>query len=297
MIPQSIQNFLTELDRLEYVAIKDIPFDVFAPVANGISDAESIESYVIKIEGMLHDFYQVSESLGYQDLRDISNYLKKSILKLNNFRRAEEYLNYVSDYDANAKYMSEPERYEKKLKLSACKLCRNVYNKQFETLDKAANWIKSLLSKLDPNKESDFDPNNLIRVNEKFDFNRIIQRLTNTLQSEKLIHTEFGGSASNFKLIFSKFNPNFTKPEPIKWYSDYDKLSFFMKAISDLGFIDESKNAKVNHYTKGCCWFRDENGNPFVECKDKSTQRYTGRPEKYADFYTKIKGDIEFAKL
>lgn len=50
MIPQSIQNFLTELDRLEYVAIKDIPFDVFAPVANGISDAESIESYVIKID-------------------------------------------------------------------------------------------------------------------------------------------------------------------------------------------------------------------------------------------------------
>jgi hypothetical protein len=296
MIPQSIQNLLTELDRLEYVAIEDIPFDVFAPLANGISDANSIESYTIKIEGMLQDFYEVSETLNYRDLRDISNSLKKSILKLNNFRRAEEYLNYISDYEANAKYMSESDRYQKKLKLSACKLCRDVYNKQFDTLDKAAQWIKDLLSKIDPNKEDNFDQKLLIRVNEKFDYNRIIQRLTNTLQSEKLIHVDFGGNANNLKLIFSKFNPNFIKPEPIKWYADYDKLSFFMKTISDLGFIDESKNAKVNHYTKGCYWFRDEDGNPFDECKDKSTQRYTGRPEKYEDFYNKIKGDVEAAK-
>lgn len=296
MTPE-IKDFLKEVGRIEFYDIDNNEFNQDTILVNGIRGTEGIDAYVMRIDGMYEVFKQHAKQLDFVDMLEVKNDLADAILKLQNFHRIESIEHELLEYKYNKEEYTIEGQIELGKRHPVIKLFKDVYMKQFEVLVNAERRVKDLLLILDPNRAQRVDQKYLFKLNPKIEFDRIIQRLVNTLQRRNLIKPAFGGNAENFKLLFDILNPNLKEPERIKWYDEeYETLSFFIYTLRDLNFILDIQNAPINHYVKAGKWFCDKDGLTFEKSKHPKTRRFTGRPEKYADFAKRITGDFEAAR-
>lgn len=293
MSSREVNEFLQEIDRQEFKDVEIESFDVHTPVVNGISDANSIETYAIKIDALLFDFLAAIKHCARKDLLAIRQALERSSLKLQgNFQRIEAFKGKVHQYRHRSQTMDFQEQMFRKERYPIYKLFIDVYNHQTQVLIRARRAVEEALEIIEDATPRGVDPSMLFILRDSIRDERIIQKITNTLRSEGCIDVTRGGDAANFKLLFKKFNPKLIAPKKITWLKEYGSLSFFLKALADLA-LDEPKTAGINQYSKGCNWFVNGEGISFPECSDNIKRRFRGKTKPYLDFYRKLKGDIE----
>lgn len=293
MIPPEVHHLLSELDRQEFFDIERQGFDAHTPVVNGISDAESIEGYTLKITELHEAFNRGLDQCDIAELRQVKRLLSTSILKLRkNFGRIEEFKGRIEEIKQVKFDHANRKSVRDRARLPIFKLFVSVYNEQYRVLNVVIESVQDLIDSIKPDTTNTVDPELLFDLDAGIKDKRIIQRIANTLRSEKYISSDHGGNANNFKLLFRQFNTNLTVPDKIKWLKDYQSLSFVLKTLTDLKMIKVPRNSKTNQYAIGCHWFVDEHGNSFAECSDDKKRRFRGRVTPYKQLVAKLNGDI-----